>query len=244
MLRSAWRRYRPQPAPSLPKGKSDELLRELLELAPSAIRAQREMDKHPGAYHTNKIRLYELIDFNDTFVSLALSLSPAERVGFIDKLKGLLENYCEEHDSPMFSDEQYEAITRGLSREVAVYLGARANGYGAELTSRRQDAMGVDMVITDKASGRSINIDCKTPSAYHYRVKDLVQQGRLTNEQADMADQLGYVPEINGHGDDAVKVTLLRVDPNDLGDIHDFTFDEPRLIGQRLAELFKKLQQN
>jgi hypothetical protein len=142
----------------------------------------------------------------------------------------------------MFSDKQYEAITRGLSREVAVYLGALDQGFGAEMTSRSQDAMGVDMVITDPVSGKSLNIDCKTASAYRYRLQDLVQQERLSADDATKADLLGYAHELNGHGSEQVAVTLLRIDANEMGDIEGFYFTNPELLGGRLRKIFSMSQ--
>lgn len=209
----------------------------LLLRAPVAARAQQSMDKHPHAPE-QQARLYELIDFNDTFVSTVLALSPPERVGFIDALRPRLDRYCKRVGAHRFSDEQYEAITRGLTREIAVYLGATAEGYGVELTSRAQDAMGVDMVIVDPMSGQRMNIDCKTPSAFRYRLQDLVREGRLSQHEAEQADLDGYAYERNGHGGEAVAVTILRIDSNETGDIKDFVFTNPALLGARLRKLF------
>lgn len=246
MRLGGWRRFRPPsvsanvttPSASDPKA----LLDSLLAQTPAAVRAQRSMDSHPHSYHTNKVRLYELIDFNDTFVSLALALEPADRHGFIERLRLAMQRYCKEHDSPMFSDEQFDAITRGLSREVAVYLGARQQGYEAAMTSRREDAMGVDMVLTDPATGRLLNIDCKTSSAFHFRLKDLVHQGRLTHEAVLKAEQVGFAHVVNGQGEDAIAVTLLRIDPNEMGDIVDFTFKQPEMLGTQLRIIFDDIQ--
>lgn len=211
----------------------------LILRAPGAARAQQLMDKHPHGYHNKQARLFELIDFNDAFVSTVLVLRNEERHGFIGLAKQEIASFCKEFGSHMFSDDQFEAITRGLSREVAVYLGALDQGFSAVMTSRSQDAMGVDMVITDPESGRSLNIDCKTPSAYHYRIRDLVAQGRLSEQAGEIAEDLGYAHELNGHGTGAVAVTLLRVDPNEVGDIENFRFAEPALLGNRLKALFE-----
>lgn len=239
MHQGGWRRFRPKThVPAIADHGAEDLLQELLEQTPGAVRAQRSMDDHPHSYHTNKNRLYELIDFNDTFVSLALALPVAERRGFVERLRVAMQQYCKAHGSAMFSDEQFDAITRGLGREVAVYLGAKQLGFGVEMTSRRQDAMGIDMVVTDSVTGRSLNVDCKTASAYHFRLKDLVQQGRLTKEEWLVAEEQGYAHEVNGKDEDAVAVTLLRIDANEVGEIVDFMFTKPELLGQRLRTIF------
>lgn len=213
----------------------------LILRAPGAARAQQQMDKHPHGYHNQQARLFELIDFNDAFVSTVLALSDVQRKGFIDIAKREIDAFCERVGSRSFSDGQYEAITRGLSREVAVYLGALDQGYSVVMTTRGQDAMGVDMVITDPESSKSLNVDCKTASSYHYRIKDLVEQGRLSEHEGQAAEELGYAHEVNGHGSEAVAVTLLRIDPNEVGDIEDFKFVDPELLGDRLAILFDSL---
>lgn len=209
--------------------------------APGAARAQQQMDKHPHGSRNQQARLFELIDFNDAFVSTALALADEQRKGFIETAKREIDAFCDRVGSRSFSDGQFEAITHGLSREVAVYLGALAQGFSVVMTTRGQDAMGVDMVVTDPESGHSLNIDCKTASSYHYRIKDLVEQGRMSEEEGMRAEELGYAHEINGHGDEAVAVTLLRVDPNEMGDIVDFTFTDPELLGERLEILFRSL---
>lgn len=213
----------------------------LILRAPGAARAQHQMDKHPHGYRNQQARLFELIDFNDAFVSTVLALTDTQRSGFIQTVKREIDTFCERVGSRTFSDGQFEAITHGLSREVAVYLGALDQGFSVVMTTRGQDAMGVDMVITDPESGKSLNIDCKTASSYHYRIKDLVEQGRLSEREGNDAEELGYAHEINGHGSDAVAVTLLRIDPNEVGDIRDFKFVEPELLGDRLAILFDSL---
>ena len=241
MIHRVWRRFKARrvTTTSVQNDVSHVLLLQLMEKTPGAVRAQHEMDKHPDSFHNNKARLFELIDFNDTFVNLALSLSPLERQGYVERLRKQLQDYCSSVRSAMFTEEQFEAITKGLSKEVAVYLGAREQGFGAEMTSRSQDAMGIDMVVTDPVTQRTLNIDCKTPSSYYFRVKDLLQQGRLSQEEAEQADIDGFVHEVNGQGPQRVPVTILRVDPNELGDITDFTFDDPSLLAGRLRTIFK-----
>ena len=209
--------------------------------APGAARAQHQMDKHPHGHQGQQARLFELIDFNDAFVSTVLALGDAERHGFIELAKREIDTFCERVGSRTFSEGQFEAITHGLSREVAVYLGAIDQGFSVAMTARGQDAMGVDMVINDPVSGKSLNIDCKTASSYHYRIKDLVEQGRLSEQEGRTAEELGYAHELNGHGTEAVAVTLLRVDPNEVGEMLDFQFEDPRLLGDRLKILFRSL---
>ena len=241
-MKHIWRRFRPKPAhiaSPVVTTEAESLLDQLLDRTPGAVRAQREMDSYQGSYHTDKSRLYELIDFNDAYVSLALSLSSYERRGFVERVKAEMSEYCLRAKSPMFTDQQFEAITKGLGREVATYLGAKSAGYSVTMTSRTQDAMGVDMIITEPDTGKSLNIDCKSPSAYHYRIRDLRHQGRMTDVEAEQAELTGYAFETNGHGADAVNVTLLRIDPNETGDITDLEFEKPELIDHHLADLFK-----
>lgn len=213
----------------------------LILRAPSAIRAQQLMDEHPRGYHDRQARLYELIDFNDAYVSTVIVLSDEQRVNFESVARQEIARFCKQIGSRMFTDRQYEAITRGLGREVAVYLGAIDQGFRAIMTSRAQDAMGVDMVITDPMTNKRLNIDCKTPSAYHYRLQDLVQQGRLKKQDQVVADRIGYVKEVNGHNEEEITVTILRIDPNEVGDIKDFRFADPSLLGARLKKMFKEM---
>lgn len=206
--------------------------------SPAATRAQQAMDRQKVGQLDKQARLYELIDFNDAFVSTVLSMSAAEREGFVDMARHEIARFCMQMGARMFSDEQFEAIVKGLVREIAIYLGARREGFQADMTQRSQDALGVDIIITEPVSGRRLNVDVKTASSFHYRLKDLVREGRVSQEEATQAEYDGYLQEVNGHGEEAVLVTLLRADPNEMGDIDGFEFRDPGLLGDRLRKLF------
>lgn len=210
-----------------------DLLILLLLQAPGAVQAQRQMDKHPHGYQNHKARLLELIDFNDSYVSFVLSLPDNLLSELNEEVKLAIDRLCKRLSTPSFSNEQWEAITYGLSREIAVYRGAIKEGLRAEMTSRTQDAMGVDMVITDE-SGRSINIDVKTRSSFHFRIKDLMREGRVSAAKGALAEEQGYCPVTNGHGPDHVDVVLLRIDRESLGEIVEFAFENAHLLGTQL----------
>ena len=73
-------------------------------------------------------------------------------------------------------------------------------------------------------------------------LQELAEQGRMSEAEATAADERGYAVGVNGHGLEEVAVTLLRVDPNEMGDIKDFTFTDPKLLGERLQTLFSVSQ--
>lgn len=212
----------------------------LILQAPRAVVAQRQMDKHQHGYHNQRARLYELIDFNDSFVSTVLVLPEEYMTSFQEELKWMMDRLCKRLKSPCFSDEQYEAITHGLSREIAVYRGAIAEGLSAAMTTRLEDAKGIDMVISDEESGLSINVDVKTRSAFYYRLKDLTREGRMTVEHAARADEVGYGVVTNGHDGEAVTVVLLRIDEQELGNIMHFKFENTLLLGQTLRRILEE----
>lgn len=205
--------------------------------APRAVLAQRQMDAHPHGYHNKQARLYELIDFNDAFVATVLCLKAAERAVFIERVKELCDWMCERANTPKFSEEQWEAICRGLSREIALYLAAKNFGFDAVMTSRSQDALGIDMQVRDPESKRYINIDCKTPSSYRYRLEELVREGRLSFKEQMAADERGYTLETNGHGSERAHIVLLALLPERYGDVVEFRFAHETA----LHEIFNRL---
>ncbi len=215
------------------------LLENLLVLqAPRAALAQAEMDAHPRGYHDREKRLYELIDFNDTFVSAVLAQHPAQLSSFVDRMHTAMRKFCASQKTIMFSDEQLEAIVRGLSREIAVYLGARQEGFLAEMTSRTEDAFGIDMVITDTRTREILNIDCKTPSAFRYRLEELEKEERITTEQLLKADEDDFITVINHHNEENIPVTIFCVRPERMGEIIDFRFVDTRPLGEFLNYIF------
>lgn len=214
-------------------------LEALIIQAPRAAKAQRQMDKHPNGYHNGSARLYELIDFNDAYVSTVLVCPEELLPNFDEEVKYLIDRLCKQLHVPSFSNEQWEAITHGLSREIAVYRGAISEGLEATMTSRTQDAMGVDMVISD--GQRSVNIDVKTRSSFHFRLKDLAREGRITAEKAAWAEEAGYCDIVNGHGAEAIETVLLRIDHEELGGIVDFSFENSHLLGNQIRQILAKL---
>lgn len=209
----------------------------LLLQTPRAARAQDAMDRrHGGSYHHRSKRLYELIDFNDTFVDIVLSLHTHQRAEFARRIYSLMRETCRRVRTRMFSPQQFDAIVHGLSRETAVYLGARAEGLDVQMTSRVADGMGVDMQVRDPVSGRSINIDCKTTGSYLYRVETLRREGRLSEQEVAVALTRGFVRVINGHGDRRIEVVLFAVVSELFGGVHGFEFGRTDLLGVKLRD--------
>jgi hypothetical protein len=67
-----------------------------------------------------------------------------------------------------------------------------------------------------------------------------VREGRLSEAAAEAADLEGFTTAINGHDDEAVSVVLLRIDQNEVGDIVDFEFTDPILLGRHLRTIFDR----
>lgn len=210
------------------------LLAALVLQSPRAVVAQRRMDKFPKGFHDKQHRLDELIEFNDCYVSLIIMLPDHARLVANDEIKRMMDGFCRHMKTPTFSNEQWEAITHGLSREIAVFLSARELGFEAVMTSRRADAMGVDMVITDRTTGRSLNVDIKTRSSFHFRLQDLAREGRISEMQREAADHAGYCMVVNGHGDEAVHTTLLRIDEETYGRVINFRLERPDILADKL----------
>jgi hypothetical protein len=215
------------------------LLASLVLQSPRAVVAQRKMDKFHHGFHDKQNRLDELIEFNDAYVSLIIMLDDTARLIANDEIKHLMDEFCRRMKSPPFSPEQWEAITHGLSREIAVFLSARELGYQAMMTSRRADAMGVDMVITDPHSRRHLNVDIKTRSSFHFRLEDLRREGRISEMQREAAEHAGYCMVVNGHGDGAVHTTLLRIDEETYGRVINFRLERPEVLGDLFEQIVR-----
>ncbi len=221
-------------------GDSADWLAALVLQAPRAVDAQRSMDKHPGGFHNREARLFELIDFNDTYVSTVLALDEADYATFNDETKRLMDRFCKHVNAPCLTNEQWQAITHGLSREISVYRGTLRLGYQARMTSRREDAMGVDMVVTDD-EGHSINLDIKTRSSFHFRLIDLHREGRVSELEREEAEQFGHITVVNGHGNGAVVTTLLRIDEETYGRTIAFALERLEPLKTAIEQITKSI---
>ena len=210
----------------------------LILQTPRAALAQAQMDAHNRGYHNREKRLFELIEFNDTFVSYVLATPHVQLPGLADRLKQDMTDFCRKLRTPMFSDEQYDAIVRGLAREIAVYRTARYHGFDVRMTSRADDAFGIDMIITQPETGKVLNVDCKTPPSFRHRMEDLVHHGRISENDLRRGDADGFLTVMQHRDNETVPVTLFCILPDRLGEISDFTFDEPEKLKVALLTMF------
>lgn len=208
--------------------------------APRAARAQAQMDKYKHNYKNKSARVLELIDFNDAYVSTVLVMPEDHIHLFNDELKKLIAWFCKRVGAWTFSNDQFHAIVHGLSREIAVFNTVKSAGYNVRMASRTDDAFGIDMVITDPNTMKSINIDTKTASAFHYRLIDLLREGRLSELDIELAEKRGYTAVFNGHGENKARVMLWRIDHRTLGDISDFRFDKTEGLIAELKEMLNE----
>jgi hypothetical protein len=206
----------------------------LLLQTPGAARAQDEMDAHRGGYRNREARLFELIDFNDTFVDAVLVLDRSELAVFRDRLRHEQTVFCSQLGVQNFDERQFEAIVHGLSREIAVYLGAKKEGFLVRMTSRVQDAHGVDMVVTDPRTKKSINIDVKTHSAFHFRLIDLERQRRITEDLRLQCELAGFCAITDRRNSNRVETVLLRIATDRLSEIDAFEFVDTAPLGELL----------
>ena len=211
----------------------------LLVQVPRAVYAQRDMDTVRHGYRNKRERRFELIDFNDTIVSTILGMPDSLRAPFAERVKQAADRICRRVGAPCFTDEQWTAIIRGLTREVALYLAAKDSGFHAWMTDRAHDALGIDMQIQDPESRRYINIDVKTPSSFRHRMETLVGEGRLTEHGLLRGDNDGYITECNGHGADRARVIVLEILPDRFGDLLNWRFVEIEPIRHMLNRLIR-----
>lgn len=215
------------------------LLEKLLVLqTPRAALAQAQMDAHPHGYRDREKRLYELIDFNDAFVSAVLAQAPKDRPDFEPRMKLAMERFCKSEKTVSFTDEQFDAIVKGLSREIAVFLGAQTQGFKVSMTSRTVDAFGIDMIIRDPVTGAQLNVDCKTPSAFRHRLEDLEKEKRITSDQLLQADEDDFITVLHRRNDAKIPVTLLCIRSEHVGEIVNFEFTQPKRLGALLRTIF------
>lgn len=221
-----------------------QLIAQLVLMTPRAARAQQKLDAHSAGWYDKKARVMELVDFNDTFVATVLALPESRRHDFVPKIHAMMSDFCQRQRAKMFLDGQFSAIAHGLSREIAVYLAAQDEGFDVFMTSRSDDAFGVDMQIRDRSSGKYVNIDCKTHSSYFFRLRELTRQRRISSKDAVHAQDRGYVRIINRHENDRIPVILLRIDHTILGDIVDFRFTNRFKIVEILDQILNAYGQD
>ena len=212
----------------------------LLSQAPSAALAQAQMDASHHGYANKQQRLYELIDFNDTIVDTILAMDDSLRPQFNLRAKHAADRICKRVGAPCFSDEQWSAIIRGLTREVSLFLAAKDRGFLVYMTDRTHDALGIDIQAMDPETQRYINIDVKTPSSFRYRMQELVREGRMNERARLVGDRQGFILEQTGRGVLRTEVIVLCILPDEFGNLADWRFVDPEPICLKLAQLIRE----
>lgn len=205
--------------------------------APRAAVAQEEISKRPHGYHNKAHRVYELIDFNDAFDWAILALPRDLLPSMDERIKALCDFMCNKAGTRFFSDDEYKAIVRGLSREIAVFIGLENEGYHVEMASRHEDAFGIDMTVLSPKNMKQVALDVKTRSSYHYRIQQLRRQGRLSEEDVIMAERNGFTSALNGRGSEQRRVVTWRIDHETLGDVVDFQFKDTKILSDEIQTI-------
>ncbi len=209
----------------------------LLAQFPRAVLAQIQMDRYPRGYQNKQERLFELIDFNDTIVATILAMPDNLRTEFEERVKQAGDRICKRVGAPCFTNEQWVAIIRGLTREVAVYLAAVEGGFDVVMTDRVHDSMGIDMQIRDTNTNKYINIDIKTPSSFRYRLERIARKGKITEREINIANERGYLIVDVGHGARETESILLCILPDRFGDLKSWRFVNPMPMQDMLSML-------
>ncbi len=212
----------------------------LILRSPRAAQAQMQMDKHKHSFHNKSARVMELIDFNDAYVSTVLAMPTDHIHEFNAEFKRMIDWFCKRVGAWALSNEQFEAIAHGLSREIAVYNAVYSAGFDAKMTNRTEDAFGIDLHIRERETNKRISVDTKTNSAFHYRLIELFREGRLSQDDIDLAERRGYTAVMNGHGEEKQRVILWRIDHETLGDITDFAFAKTDLLLDELRGMLNE----
>lgn len=214
------------------------LLALLILQAPQASRAQDLMKRRGVSFNDREERLHELIEFNDTFVSLVLSFDPLPIPRDIkDNIYYEIHRVCTITRTHPFSYLDYNAISRGLEREIALYFAAEVADLDVRVASRIADGLGVDMQVSDRESGLQVNIDCKTESSFRFKLDSLVRYGRIKQVDRLRADEDGVVKFSIGRGKEAIPVVLLRITESLTGGVEEFRFRDEHAVGVQLRNL-------
>ena len=94
--------------------------------------------------------------------------------------------------------------------------------------------------VRDPETGRYINVDVKTPSSFRHRLEDLVQQGRLTEQELLLADERSYVVETNGKNGGSIQVIVLCILPDKFGEFGHFRLQNSEPMRQMLNFLIRE----
>ena len=91
-------------------------------------------------------------------------------------------------------------------------------------------------------SGESINLDIKTRSSFHFRLEELHREGRISELEREEAEKFGHITVVNGHGNDAVTTTLLRIDEETYGRSINFHLERSGALEHTFRDLFLGLR--
>jgi hypothetical protein len=207
---------------------------------PAAARAQERMDTRRT--HDRALDVGSLSRFNRDLSGVMLEMPPSMLPEFPDRLRRRSENLLyQQWGLPVLNEVQFNRITNGISREVAV-LRALQETLPEEWNLRQgtpqEDMLGTDAVVVDN-EGRELRMDMKTDYAFAHILDDLEAGDWITPEQARRGAEDGYVYS-PGRTPAGEKVYTCVFNADALGKITDCQYEDPFAVFEFVEQQFEQ----
>lgn len=206
---------------------------------PAAARTQERMDRHRS--HDRALDVGSLSRFNRDLTSAIIAAPKNMRPEFTNQIRRRSESLLyRKWGLPVLSEVQFNRITSGLEREVAVFDALEETtpeGWQVRQGSMQEDALGTDIVVVDN-KGAELRLDSKTRYAFDHVVDDLETGHWISAQDAQRGRDTGYVYS-PGRTPSGEKVYTCIFDADNLGSIKDFSYDNPYKVLEFVEQQFE-----
>jgi hypothetical protein len=213
--------------------------------SPFAAEAQAAQNDGPAKNAAERARrVGALSQFNHDFAAAVSYMPPSMTERFPSAFLHRTQALAQKLQLPAFSESDIRRIAAGMSREVAFARALRQNmpeDWSYRHATTTEDLQGIDVIITND-QGTNFNIDLKTQNAFVAVLEKLVEKGRLSIYECEIALKQGYANIVNGNERTGYVKTCL-VDADQFGAIKAFEYEDSSTVMEFVEARFDEQQQ-
>lgn len=211
-----------------------------MQRARKRLDASKSTDQNQTDYPSRMNDLAMVSTFNSDLAASLAHMNSGMMDDFKDRFFVRSDTITRRWDTEPVDRGRFNSIYAGVKYEVAVWralLTELPEEWSIRHGTTDEDLHGTDFVVTNP-QGQELRIDTKSKRAFDKRLNQLLQEGRITAEQADTASELGYIYNASRDADGKRMVNCI-FDADMMGDISTkFEYEDPVIVLEFIQERF------
>lgn len=208
---------------------------------PAAYKAEIQL-QDPSKKRSDRIDALQTISgFNSEISSTLHYMPPNMFAGFQGKFFNSSQEIMSGLGLDVLSSRDFDRIMKGMETEVAFFRAlyeTLPENWSVRQSTIQEDLMGVDIKVTNP-EGKTLNIDTKNNNGFFEYTRRLIDNGRISSQQAERALEAGYYTIKDERGvRQGMEVHIINA--SRLGEIRDFRYQDPGAVTEFAEKLLEE----